>query len=263
MPLMPNALRRKISAGGTAAGAALASFSPEVMDIAGLAGLDFVRIDHEHAFRRDAGTEVLVRAALARGVAAVVRVDRAELALVPKLLEIGAAGVIVAGVRGVAEAREAVRAARFPPLGDRGFAATNLSNEWGTADAGEWIAWSNREPLLGVTIENPEAVADAEAIVAEPGLDFVQFGWADFSIASGLGRPVKFHPDVAVARRHVFGATRGAGKHIMMGVESSAAAVAEARALGVSMLEFGRDLAALLAAWKGVAALAAGAAQEG
>ena len=258
MPLLPNALRRKVAGGGVAAGAAIASFSVEVMDVAGLAGLDFVRIDHEHAFRRDATTEALLRAALARGVAAVVRVDRAELPLVPKLFEAGAAGVIVAGVRGVAEAREAVQAARFPPLGERGFCATCLSNNWGAEDAGEWLTWSNQQPMLGLTIENPHAVAEVEAILAEPGIDFVQFGWADFSIASGLGRPQKFHPDIVAARSRVFGAARAAGRHVMMGIEPTAAAVAEARALGVSMLEFGRDLAALLAAWKGFSELAKG-----
>ncbi len=263
MPLLPNALRSKAARGGIAAGAALASSSPEVVDVAGLAGLDFLRLDHEHVFRRDATTEALLRTARARGVAAVVRVDRAELALVPKLLEAGASGVIVAGVRGVAEAREVVQAGRFPPLGDRGFCATCLSNNWGSEDPGEWISWSNQEPMLGVTIENPQAVAEAEAILAEPGIDFVQFGWADFSISSGLGRPQKFHPDIVAARKHVFSAARAAGRHVMMGVEPTAAAVAEARAAGATMLEFGRDLAALLAAWKGFAALAATPAQEG
>jgi len=256
MSLAPVKLRQKVfGSGGVAAGVALASFSPEVMDAAGLAGLDFVRIDHEHAFRRDTATETLVRVGLARGVAAVVRIDRAEPELAPKLLEIGAEGVIVAGVRSAEEARAVVTAARFPPLGERGFSPNCVSASWGTVDPGDWIAWSNTQPLVGVTVENPAAVAEIDAIVAIPGLDFVQFGWADFSVASGLPRPEKFHPNVAAARRTVFTAARRAGKHIMMGIEQEPGAVADALKMGVRMLEFGRDLAALMRSWKGAIAL--------
>jgi 4-hydroxy-2-oxoheptanedioate aldolase len=248
-------LRQKIEHGDAATGAAIASFSAEVMDAAVLAGLDFVRIDHEHAFRRDTSTENLVRIGLAGGVAAIVRIDRAEMELAPKLLEIGAEGVIVAGVRGVDDARAAVAAARFPPLGERGYSPNCFSARWGAVDPEAWIRWSNDQPLLGVTIENPAAVAAIADVVALPGLDFIQFGWADFSVASGLSKPDKFHPKVVDARRTVFAATRRAGKHIMMGVEQDAAAVADALAMGVRMLEYGRDLAALMRVWRAAAAM--------
>jgi 4-hydroxy-2-oxoheptanedioate aldolase len=256
MPIPPVRLRRKLAEGGVAAGAALASFSPEVMDVAGLAGLDFVRIDHEHAFRRDASTEALVRAGLAAGVAAAIRIDRAELELAPKLLEIGAEAVIVAGIRGANDASDVARATRFPPLGERGYSPNCFSARWGTHDAAEWLAWSNAEPLVGVTIEHPDAVSEVDAIVATPGLDFVQFGWADFSVAIGLPRPDKFHPRVVATRARVFGAARQAGRHVMMGIEAEPQAVADALRLGVRMLEFGRDLAVLLRTWTANAALA-------
>jgi 4-hydroxy-2-oxoheptanedioate aldolase len=255
MALEPVKLRRKIESGTAATGAAIASFSAEVMDAAVLAGLDFVRIDHEHAFRRDASTENLVRIGLAGGVAAVVRIDRAEMELAPKLLEVGAEGVIVAGIRGLDDARATVAATRFPPLGERGYSPNCFSARWGAIDPEAWIKWSNAEPLVGVTVENPDAVAAIDAIVAVPGLDFIQFGWADFSIAAGLSKPDKFHPRVVETRRTVFAAARRAGKHIMMGVEQDAAAVADAMAMGVRMLEYGRDLAALMRTWRAAAAM--------
>jgi 2-keto-3-deoxy-L-rhamnonate aldolase RhmA len=255
MKLPPIRLRARLERGETVAGTALASFSTEVMDVAGIAGLDFVRVDHEHAFRRDATTESLVRVALARGVAVLARIDRSEMPLASRLLEIGAEGVIVAGVRSAEDARDAVRATRFPPMGERGFSMNCVSAGWGGADPAEWIAWSNREPLVGVTVEHPASVERIDAIVATQGLDFVQFGWADYSVAIGLPAPDKFHPQVSAARARVFAAARAAGRHVMMGVESTPQATAEAVRLGARMLEFGRDLAVLLREWRAVAAL--------
>ena len=68
MDRAPNKLREKLTAGQCATGAAIFSWSPQVVDAAGLAGLDYIRIDTEHAWRQDGGLEHLIRAAIMASV---------------------------------------------------------------------------------------------------------------------------------------------------------------------------------------------------
>lgn len=58
-------------------------------------------------------------AALAHNITSLVRVPANETQWISRCLDGGATGVIVPHVSSVAEARAAVRAARFPPLGMR------------------------------------------------------------------------------------------------------------------------------------------------
>ena len=83
-----NKLREKLATGGCVTGAAVFSWSPYVVDVAGTAGLDYLRIDTEHAWRKDETIEHLIRAAIRGGGGPIVRVDRDDPYLVRKALEI-------------------------------------------------------------------------------------------------------------------------------------------------------------------------------
>jgi 4-hydroxy-2-oxoheptanedioate aldolase len=76
MELKKNSLKAKIKQGEIALGTALYSFSPAIMEVAGFSGLDFCRIDNEHAWRQDESAEHVIRAALVSGICPLLRVDR-------------------------------------------------------------------------------------------------------------------------------------------------------------------------------------------
>ena len=257
--LEPNALRRKLGQGKLVVGSVVYSWSAAIMDQAGTAGLDFVRIDSEHAWRRDGAMEDMVRTALANRVAPVVRVDRDDPYLVRKALEIGAAGVLVPDVRSVAEAEAVVRAAKFPPRGTRGYGSICVAGGWGVLSGPDWVRWSDTEPMIGGMIESVEAIEAIDAIMAVDGFDFVLFGPSDYSMSLGARTSLSItEPRVLKAIARTCAVARKAGKHVMLGLSSDAATLKTFVDAGVTMLEIGNDLAAVRSAWAGAVKAAAG-----
>jgi len=238
----PNRMRRKLTEDGYATGTMVFSWSPAVLEAAGLSGIDFVRIDSEHAWRQDAILEHLARAAALVGVTLMVRVDNGNLPLVRKALEVGAQAVLVANVISVAEAQAIVQAARFPPGGTRSFTNYCWSAKWNTVAAAEWIRWSNSEPMIGIMIEDARALDAIDDIVAVDGIDFVNFGPADFSLSIGLEAPARDHPRVRQALLRVMEAARKSGKHVMCNVAASTLAIRQHLDIGLTILELGNDL---------------------
>jgi len=245
-----NRLREKLQSGQVVLGSVIYSWSPNVMEVAGYADLDFMRIDNEHAWRQDRSAEELMRAAELVGVEAVMRVDRDNPYLIRKALEIGAAGIIVPDIHNVEEAEAVVRAAKFPPRGTRGYSASCRSGRWGSEAAAGWIEWSDSEPMVGVMIEHVSVMDHVADVLAVEGLDFVLFGPSDYSMSLGLGKPSKEDEQVQEALKRTIAAARKSGKHVMLGVGTSLEEIRRYRDMGVTMLEVGNDLGILRSFWK-------------
>ena len=246
----PNKLREKLANGHCATGTAVVSWSPAVVDVAGLAGLDYLRIDTEHAWRKDETLEQLIRAAIMRGVVPIVRVDRDDPYLVRKALEIGAGGIIVPDVSSVEQAKSVVRAAKFPPRGTRGYSSNCWSAGWGAQAGLEWVEWSNREPLIGIMVESVEAMKHVKKIMAVDGVDFALFGPADYSMSLGLGAPNTQDDRVQKAIVRTIAAAHEAGKHVSLGVGTDPENIRKFFELGIDMLELGSDLGVVRASWR-------------
>lgn len=238
----PNKIRAKLACRQLVTGTAIYSSSPNMVEAAGYSGIDFVRIDTEHAWRQDDSLDNMIRGANLAGACPIVRVDRENPYLIRKVLELGAGGVIVPHVYTAAYAREVVAASKFPPHGIRGFGNLCAAGNWGTIPADEWIAWSNKEPVIGIMIETPEALHEIDEILAVGGLDFVLFGPADYSIAIGLSSPQIAHPEVEDGLRRTIAAAKRHEKHVMLGVGFDDIQVGSYIGMGVTMLEFGHDV---------------------
>jgi 4-hydroxy-2-oxoheptanedioate aldolase len=250
MTRIPNRLRERLLSGQVVVGSVIYSWSPNVMEVAGHAGLDFIRVDNEHAWRQDRSAEELMRAAELVGVEVIMRVDRDNPYLIRKALEIGAGGVVVPDIASVAEAEAVVSAAKFPPRGRRGYSGNCRSGGWGSRAGAEWIEWSDREPMIGVMIENTQAVGCVEEILAVEHLDFALFGPADYSMALGLRRPAKSDERVQEALRLTVAAAKRSGKYVMFGVGTALEEIVRYKNMGVTMLEIGNDLGILHASWR-------------
>ena len=147
-----NALRARLHQGQAAFGIYVAIPSPTVIELAGLAGFDFVRIDWTHAPLDLLAIENLVRAAECHAVTPLVRVNLDE-QKIASVLELGAMGIIVPGVSTGDAARAAVAAAKFSPIGERGMFSAARITGYGDVDAATYREWTNREVLIGVQIE--------------------------------------------------------------------------------------------------------------
>ncbi len=246
-----NPIREKLKNNNTVLGSCLYSFSPNIMEIAGYCGLDFCRIDNEHAWRQDDMLEHLIRAADKSSILPIVRVDKDNPYLIRKVLEIGAGGFIVPDIRDKDEVEKIVKAAKFPPKGERGFSSLCYSGNYGIGSASQWVEWSNKNTLVGVMIETPEAIENIEKIMSVDGLDFILFGPADYSIRIGLDEPNKNHPKVVEAITRTAEIAKKYEKYAMIGVGYPWEEEAEKYIkIGFNMIELGHDYTVLSTIWK-------------
>lgn len=246
-----NPVKKKLQDGKVVFGSCIYSFSPNIMEIAGYCGLDFCRIDNEHAWRQDQILEHLMRAAEISDILPLPRVDKDNPYLIRKVLEIGAGGFIIPDIKDEQEVRAIVRAAKFPPLGERGYSPLCFSGNYAISNPSQWVKWSNEQTLVGVMIETPQAMENLNKIMAVKGLDFVLFGPGDYSIRIGLDEPNKNHPKVKDAIQRTVSAAKKNDKYVMIGVgypwEEEAQKYIK---MGCQMIELGHDYTILSTMWR-------------
>ena len=96
-------------------------------------------------------------------------------------LDSGARGVLVPRVSTAAQAAAAVKAARYPPLGERGVGPGRAAG-YGYRIP-EYLAGANAEIVVAVQVETAEGLANVEAIAATEGVDVVFVGPGDLSVS--------------------------------------------------------------------------------
>ncbi len=204
-------LKQRLRSGERLLGGLLRLPSETLVEMAGVAGLDFVVLDCEHGPADLVPLQQHLVAAQAHGMGALVRVGAAEPALVLRVLDLGADGVIVPHVDTVDQARAAVAAAHYPPLGQRGFAAYSRAGRFGARTSAEHLETAAETTVVVPMLETPEACAAAGEILAVPGVDSVLVGPADLAVSLGLPGGAA-EPAVGRALDAVAAAAKSAGK---------------------------------------------------
>ncbi|MFI8998581.1 HpcH/HpaI aldolase/citrate lyase family protein [Streptomyces sp. NPDC053542] len=218
-------LKRRLAAGERLYGALLRLPSETLVEMAGVAGLDYVVIDCEHGPADMTVLQHHLTAAAAQGIDVLVRVGTAEPALALRCLDLGAAGIIHPHIDSAADARRAVAADRYPPLGERGFATYSRAGRFGTVTAAEHLA-AAEETLVVAMIETARACAAAAGIAATEGVDAILVGPADLAVDCGF--PGKDALDRLIAAAH--GAAHDAGRAVVSIVPDTAGARAAEQA---------------------------------
>jgi 2-keto-3-deoxy-L-rhamnonate aldolase RhmA len=235
---LPPDFRRRVLAREWLCGTFLNLGSPISVEIAGLAGFDWVLIDHEHG---PGGEDTLLHqlhAASATPTFPIVRIAANETPRFKRALDMGALGVMVPYVNTAAEARAAVNSMRYPPHGVRGVAKFNRGAGFG-GDFEEYYLHAH-ERLLGVIqIETPEAITNIEAIAAVDGVDVLFVGPTDLSYNMGIRDQLESAPFTA-AMEKVSAAAKKHGKAAGILVHS-APLVPKMRELGFSFVALGSD----------------------
>ncbi len=184
-PLNTN-LATRMSKGEPVFGATFYSGSTVAIEAAGNWELDFAFIDAEHVpVNVDSHMEKLIMAALLSGIAPLVRVRGTNEWDIRKSLEMGATGVIVPQVGSAAQAREIVRAAKFPPYGRRGGDASCRAAGFAGPDFkwSEYMEAENARRLVIPMAESYEFFDNIDEILDVEGIDIINFGPADYSIS--------------------------------------------------------------------------------
>lgn len=142
---------------------------------------DFIWVDGQHGQIGYSEMLNLVRACDLVNVPALVRVPWLEFGAVGMALDSNAAGVIVPCVDSVEEARAAVAASKFPPLGRRSYGGRRPIDRQGRG----YASTANADRLLIVQIESPQAIENAQAIASLPGVDALFLGPDDVMLRRG------------------------------------------------------------------------------
>jgi 4-hydroxy-2-oxoheptanedioate aldolase len=155
------------------------------------AGFDWILIDTEHAPLDLTAVADQLRIIGPSSSSAIVRPAWNDLVLFKRLLDIGAQTLLVPYVDSAEEAKRAVAAARYPPLGRRGVATTHRANRYGRVTG--YYARATDETCVLVQLETTQAVASLEEIAAVDGVDGVFIGPSDLAASMGfIGQPA--HP---------------------------------------------------------------------
>ncbi|HWK46629.1 MAG TPA: SDR family oxidoreductase [Stellaceae bacterium] len=172
-------LRQRIAGGESLGCLWLALGSPSIAELAADAGPDALVFDLQHGLWERQALEAAI--GMTRHKASpLVRVARNAPLEIGAALDAGAVGVIVPLVETAEEARRAVDAARFPPLGSRSGGGVRP-----LTDFKNYVAEANDGVLVAVMIETKLGLENAAAIAATPGLDMVFIGTGDLALSLG------------------------------------------------------------------------------
>ena len=173
------------------------------------AGVDWVMVDTEHHPFTEADVQGIIQALRPTETSCVVRVRGNDPAHIKWVLDTGADGIIVPMLESAEDAQLAVKAAKYHPLGGRGYGPLRATQFW--ADKQAYDVNANEQILLICMIEHPGAVRDIDRIAQMPGIDGLWIGPDDLSHAMGHLGNAK-HPDVKLAISQVIDAANQHGK---------------------------------------------------
>ena len=222
--------------------------SPITTEILGLAGFDWLLLDTEHA-PNDVLSLIPQLMALKDSVSApVVRPPWNDMVIVKRLLDIGFFNFLFPFIESAEEAKKAVAATRYPPLGNRGISVAQRMNRYGTAP--DYLKTVNDHICVLVQIESEAGVNSLEAIAEVDGVDGIFVGPQDLSAAFGhIGQPT--HPEMQAIIEKIFTTAirKGKAAGILTGVEEEARKYME---MGATFVAVGSDLNLLRAATEGL-----------
>ena len=189
-----NRFKQVISKGEIAVGHMLFEFHTRgVALLLDAAGVDFVVIDMEHSSFSVTQVADLIAWLKATTIAPFVRIPEIQYQHIARVMDAGALGIVAPNVKTATEARVLVSAAKYLPVGKRGFflGGANSNFQGVRPDAfRDFMDYANENTTVICMIESPEAIENLDDIASTPGVDALWVGWAD--LAQYMGIPGQF-----------------------------------------------------------------------
>ncbi|OJY34457.1 4-hydroxy-2-oxoheptanedioate aldolase [Gemmobacter caeni] len=210
---------------------------PTAVEICAATAPDFLCLDGEHAPIGRERAEEMIRAAQLHGVPVIMRVPGHLPDSIAGVLDSGADGVLVPRVSTTDEARAAVAATRYPPVGVRGVGPGRAAG-FGYRIP-DYLATANSRILLAIQAETPGALENIEDIAAVEGVDVIFIGPGDLGVTLGALGP-EGRPRLMAAIKRITKVSRAAGKAVGMFC-ASPDEVPGWRELGITFFLIGND----------------------
>jgi 2-keto-3-deoxy-L-rhamnonate aldolase RhmA len=172
-------------------------------------GFDFLLLDGEHGPVPPDAISGLLPSTELYGSPVIYRVRTNSVDLIRGALDAGVSGVMVPMTENAIDARNALNAAKYPPLGKRGIGPWRASNYY--EDFLGYVAGANDKTCVILQIESAAAVEAIENIASLDGIDVLFVGPADMAATMGLTIGAS-HPTLTAAIERVAVVAKKHGK---------------------------------------------------
>ncbi|MBI2872079.1 MAG: 2-dehydro-3-deoxyglucarate aldolase [Chloroflexi bacterium] len=179
-------IKEKLAAGQPVFGAMVGVPSPNVVEMLGWIGFDWVLIDAEHGSINETEAEGMVRACEVADIAPIVRPPTNRPEVILRFMDRGALGVQVPHVMDAAGAKAVVDAVKYYPLGRRGVGPSRPAFYNIKGSQLEYLETANRETFVCLMIEDVEGVENLKEMVKVDGVDVFFVGTGDLSQSMGF-----------------------------------------------------------------------------
>lgn len=233
-------LKSKLARNALTIGSWVTLGHPAIAEIMAAAGFDWLVLDMEHSVLELSEVQMLIQVLDGQQCPAIVRLTSNHPDQIKRVMDAGAAGVMVPMVKTAADAEAAVQSVYYPPRGRRGVGLARAQG-YG-ARFQQYRHWLEDNAIIVVMIEHIDAVNAIDAILSVPGIDAYIIG--PYDLSGSMGRPGELdYPDVESAIERVREAGRRLGKpggiHV---VEPDPEALRRNIDAGFNFLGYGLDI---------------------
>ena len=219
----------------------------EIGRVLATCGFDWAFIDMEHN-SMDIDTAVNIGVACQdAGVTPLVRVPGYEHYHATRVLDSGAMGIVFPHVDSAEHAAQLVSYCKYPPMGHRSVAGTMAQLDYRSLPLAEATELVNRETLVVMMVESPQAIEQADAIAAVPGVDVVLIGSNDLCLEMGIPGQMD-HPRLEAAIRVVIDACEHHDAHPGLGGVYDETLTAKFVKMGMRFIISGSDMSMMMSA---------------
>jgi 2-dehydro-3-deoxyglucarate aldolase len=202
-------LKSKLARNALTIGSWVTLGHPAIAEIMGAAGFDWLVLDMEHSVLELSEVQMLIQVLDGQQCPAIVRLTSNHPDQIKRVMDAGAAGVMVPMVKTSADAEAAVQAVYYPPRGQRGVGLARAQG-YG-ARFQQYRRWLEGNAVIVVMIEHIDAVNAIDSILSVAGIDAYIIG--PYDLSASMGRPGELdYPEVQSAIEQVREAGRRLGK---------------------------------------------------
>ncbi|MEL0011690.1 MAG: aldolase/citrate lyase family protein, partial [Bacteroidota bacterium] len=155
-------------------------------------------------------TEELIRIIDLCGVVPLVRLTSNCPDQIKRVMDAGAAGIIVPMVKSIEDVKKAITSVRYPPNGERSIGLAR-AHKYGAA-FDDYFSWQQTDSVVIIQVEHSDAVEVIDQIMAIEEVDAYFIGPNDLSGSLGIPRNIK-HPKYLDAVEKIKKSAKKNGKY--------------------------------------------------
>lgn len=202
-----NTVKTKLAAGRQVVGGTVSTPDPDIYCAMANAGYDFIWIEMQHSHLGYTDVARMIWACKDAPAIPFIRVPDATEGAIQKATDIGALGIIVPMVDTAEKIKDAVKFAKYPPVGRRSQGGGQYGALWGR----DYRQAANANIMIIAMIETPDGVAVADEIAGVEGVDIVFIASSDLGSFSGRRQGDPVYENLVT---RIVDETKQAGKYI-------------------------------------------------